>query len=68
MEITNSIKEKVEACLRKNEGAWIIVWGEDSCTTFDENKHFIDDYMIDIENEDVFYTPISNYGVTLLVI
>ena len=38
MEIKISIKEKVEACLRKNEGAWSIVWGEDSCTTFDENK------------------------------
>ena len=56
----------MESCLRKNEGAWSIVWGEDSCTTFDENKQFIDDYMIDIEN--VFYTPVSNYGVTLLVV
>lgn len=66
MDIKKSIKERVESCLRKNEGAWSIVWGEDSCTTFDENKQFIDDYMIDIEN--VFYTPVSNYGVTLLVV
>ena len=66
MDIKKSIKERVESCLRKNEGAWSIVWGEDSCTTFDENKLFIDDYMIDIEN--VFYTPVSNYGVTLLVV
>lgn len=68
MEIKESIKEKVEAYLRKNEGASSVIWGEDSCTTFDENNQVIEDYMIDIEDDEIFYTPVSNYGVTLSVI
>ena len=68
MEIKKSIREKVEACLRKNEGASSVIWGEDSCTTFDENNQVIEDYMIDIEDDEIFYTPVLNYGVTLSVI
>ena len=67
MEIKKSIREKVEVCLRKNEGASSVIWGEDSCTTLDENNQIIDDYMIDIEDEEIFYTSVSNYGVTLSV-
>ena len=67
MEIKESIKEKVEVYLRKNEGASSIIWGEDSCTTFDENNQVLEDYMIDIENDEIFYTPVSDYGVTLSV-
>lgn len=66
MVIIKSIKEKMEACLRKNEGASSIIWGEDSCTTFDENKQYINDYMIDIEDGYIFYTSVSDYGVTFL--
>ena len=68
MEIKESIKEKVEAYLRKNEGARSVIWGEDSCTTFDVNNQVIEDYMIDIEDDEIFYTPVSDYGVTLSVI
>ena len=68
MEIKESIKEKVEVYLRKNEGASSLIWGEDSCTTFDENNQVIEDYMIDIEDDEIFYTPVSDYGVTLSVI
>ena len=68
MEIKESIKEKVEVYLRKNEGAISVIWGEDSCTTFDENNQVIEDYMIDIEDDEIFYTPVSDYGVTLSVI
>ena len=68
MEVKESIREKGEACLRKNEGANSVIWGEDSCTTFDENNQVIEDYMIDIENDEIFYTPVSDYGVTLSVI
>lgn len=64
--VINKSKEKVEACLREKEGASSIIWGEDSCTTFDENKQFINDYMIDIEDGYIFYTPVSDYGVTFL--
>ena len=68
METKKSIKEKVEACLRKNEGASSVIWGEDSCTTLDENNQVIDDFMIDVEDDGIFYTSVSNYGVTLSVI
>ena len=68
MEIKESIKEKVEAYLRKNEGASSVIWGDDSCTTFDKNNQVIEDYMIDIEDDEIFYTPVSDYGVTLSVI
>ena len=54
MEIKESIKEKVEACLRKNEGASSVIWGDDSCTTFDKNNQVIEDYMIDIEDDEIF--------------
>ena len=61
MEIKESIKEKVEACLRKNEGASSVIWGEDSCTTFDENNQVIEDYMIDIEDDEIFYATLESY-------
>ena len=68
MDIKKSIKERVESCLRKNEGAWSIVWGEDSCTTFDANGNAIEDYMIDIEEDGgIYYTPVSYWQVTLKV-
>ena len=68
MEIKESIKENVQACLRKNEGASSVIRGDESCTTFDKNNQVIEDYMIDIEDDEIFYTPVSNYGVTLSVI
>ena len=27
----------------------------------------IEDFMIDIEDDEIFYTPVSNYGITLSV-
>ena len=66
--LTKETKEKVEKYLKENECATSIVWGEDSCTTFDADGITIDDYMIDVENDgEIYYTPVSNPSVTLNV-
>jgi len=39
-------REKVERCLREKESAISVVWGEDSCTTFDAKGNAIEDFMI----------------------
>lgn len=60
-------KEKVENSLRVKERAFRIEWGEDSCTAFDANGIAIDDYMIEEEDGEIYYTPVSNPSVTLIV-
>lgn len=66
--ISKETKEKVENYLKENELAKSVVWGEDSCTTFDAKGNAIEDFMIDIEEDGViYYTPVSNPSVTLNV-
>lgn len=66
--ISKETKQKVEKCLKKNELAKSVVWGEDSCTTFDAKGNAIEDFMIDVEEDGViYYTPVSNPSVTLNV-
>ena len=66
--LTKEMKEKVEKYLKKNECAINVVWGEDSCTTFNADGKTIEDYMIDVENDgEIYYTPVSNPLVTLQV-
>jgi hypothetical protein len=66
--ISKETKEKVEKCLKEKECAINIVWGEDSCTTFDAEGNAIEDFMIDVEdNGDIYYTPISDTSVTIQV-
>ena len=66
--LTKEAKEKVEKCLKENECAISIVWGEDSCTTLDVDGKAIEDFMIDVEdNGEIYYTPVSNPSVTLQV-
>ena len=66
--LTKEAKEKVEKCLKGNECAISVVWGEDSCTTLDIDGKVIEDFMIDVEdNGEVYYTPVYNPSVTLQV-
>lgn len=66
--ISKETKEKVENYLKENELAKSVVWGEDSCTTFDAKGNAIEDFMIDVEEDGViYYTPVSNPSVTLNV-
>ncbi len=61
-------REKVERCLREKESAISVVWGEDSCTTFDAKGNAIEDFMIDVEDDgEIYYTPVSDTSVTLKV-
>lgn len=65
MKLTKSIKQKVETYLTKCEGGHSFSWGTDYCTSFDKNGKAIDDYMIDIDEEGIWYTPVSCWRVTL---
>ena len=66
--LTKEAKEKVEKCLKENECAISVDWGEDSCTIFNAEGKAIEDFMIDVEaNGAIFYTPVSNPSVTLQV-
>lgn len=66
--LSKEAKEKVEKCLKENECAISVVWGEDSCTALDAKGKAIEDFMIDIENDgEIYYTPVSNPSVTLQV-
>ncbi len=66
--ISKETKEKVENYLKENELAKSVVWGEDSCTTFDAKGNAIEDFMIDVEKDgEIYYTPVSNPSVTLNV-
>lgn len=66
--LSKETKEKVERCLREKECVFSVVWGEDSCTTFDVGGMAIDDFMIDIEDDgEIYYTPVSDASVTLRV-
>lgn len=66
--LTKETKEKVEMYLIENEGARTFVWGEDSCTIFDAKGRAIEDFMIDIEEDDGIYcTPVSNTSTTIQV-
>ena len=66
--ISKETKERVEKYLKENELAKSVVWGEDSCTTFDAKGNAIEDFMIDVEEDGViYYTPVSNPSVTLNV-
>ena len=61
-------KEKVEKCLKGNECATSVVWGEESCTIFYAEGKAIADFMIDIEDYGkICYTPVSIPSVTLNV-
>ena len=58
--ISKEDKTKVDKYLKENESAVSVIWGEDSCTTFDANGNAIEDYMIDIEEDGgIYYTPVS---------
>jgi len=66
--ITKETREKVERCLKEKECAISVVWGEDSCTTFDAKGNAIEDFMIDVEEDgEIYYTPVSDTSVTLKV-
>lgn len=66
--ISKETREKVERCLGEKECAISVVWGEDSCTTFNAENKPIEDFMIDVEdNGDIYYTPVSHTSVTLAV-
>ena len=66
--ITKTTKEKVERCLRENEGAVSVTWGEDSCTIFNAEGKAIEDFMIDVEDDkEIYYTPVSYASITLRV-
>lgn len=66
--LTKERKEKVEKYLKENECAISVVWGEDSCTTFDAEDKAIEDFMIDVEdNGEIYCTPVSIPSVTLHV-
>lgn len=66
--LSKETNEKVEKCLKENECAVSVVWGEDSCTTFNAEGEAIDDDMIDVEEDGVItYTPVSYPFVTLEV-
>ena len=66
--LTKETKEKVEKCLKTNECAISVLWGEDSCTIFEAEGKAIEDFMIDVEGDgEIFYTPVSTPSVTLQV-
>jgi len=66
--ISKETKEKVEKCLKEKERAISVVWGDDSCTTFDVEGKAIEDFLIDIDEDgEIYYTPVSNPSVTLRV-
>ena len=66
--LTKETKQKVEKCLKKNECAISVLWGEDSCTIFEAEGKAIEDFMIDVEGDgEIFYTPVSTPSVTLQV-
>lgn len=65
--LSKETKGKVEKYLRENECAISVVWGEDSCTALDAKGNAIEDFMIDVEEDEIYYTPVSNPSVTLQV-
>ncbi len=65
--LSKETKEKVEKYLRENECAISVVWGEDSCTALDAKGNAIEDFMIDVEEDEIYYTPVSTPSVTLQV-
>ena len=66
--LTKETKEKVEKCLKENECAISVDWGEDSCTIFDAKGNAIEDFVIDVEeNGEIYYTPVTTPSVTLQV-
>ncbi len=66
--LSKETREKVERCLREKECAISVAWGEDSCTALDAEGKAIEDFMIDVEEDDeIYYTPVSDTSVTLKV-
>ena len=66
--LTKEAKKKVEKYLKENECAINLVWGDDSCTIFNAEGKAVEDYMIDVENDDeIYYTPVSNPSTTIAV-
>ena len=66
--LTKGTKEKVEMYLIENEGASSVVWGVDSCTIFNVEGRAVEDFMIDIEeNDSIYCTPVSNTSTTIQV-
>ena len=64
--LTKEVKEKVEKCMKENESAVSVIWGDDSWNTFDAESKAIEDFMIDVEEDgEIYYTPVSNPSVTL---
>ncbi len=67
--LSKETKEKVERCLRERECAISVIWGEDSCTTFDAKGNTIDDFMIDVDDDgEIYYTPVTDPSVSLNVV
>ena len=66
--LTKGTKEKVEMYLIENEGASSVVWGVDSCTIFNVEGRAVEDFTIDIEeNDSIYCTPVSNTSTTIQV-
>ena len=67
MKITQDIKERVEKHLKKHECAVGIEWSEDEgyCTTIDADGNDIETFMIDVDEEGVWYTSVENWQHTL---
>ena len=67
MKITEETKQKVEDYLKECECATKVVWGEHYCTIYNKEGEPIEDFLIDIEDGTVYYTPVSYPSVTLRV-
>lgn len=64
-----STKHIVEKYLREHEGACYFSWGKcgDSVTCLDSSGKLIDDFMIDMNDGELSYTPVSNHGVSIVI-
>lgn len=68
--MNEKLKKKIEKGIIAQEGGSYCVWGDDYSylTLIDENGYKIDDYLIDIDEDEgcVWYTPVSYPSVTLV--
>lgn len=62
------LKKKIEQGIIAQEGGSYCVWGNDSLTLIDKDGYKMDDYLIDIDEDEgcVWYTPVSCTSVTLV--
>lgn len=65
----NMGRKKIEQYLREHEGACYFRWSKcgDSVTCLDSSHKLIDDFMVDMNDGKLSYTPVSNHSVTIIV-